>query len=205
MFKRILIANRGEIACRIIGTCRRLGIETIAVYSDADAGARHVRLADHAILVGGSRPAESYLRVETIVSAARDSGAEAVHPGYGFLSENAGFARALDQAGIVFIGPNLTAIEAMGSKAEAKALMERAAVPLVPGYHGSEQDAEYLASQAWRIGFPLMIKAAAGGGGKGMRIVRGETEFAAALESARREAATAFGDVAQSIPARPDE
>ncbi len=194
MFDRILIANRGEIACRIIRSCRRLGIRTVAVYADADAGALHVRMADEAVHIGGSRPAESYLRGDAIIEAARRTGAQAVHPGYGFLSENAAFARALAEAGIVFIGPDLPAIEAMGSKAEAKSLMDRAGVPLVPGYHGDEQANEYLASQAWRIGYPLMIKAAAGGGGKGMRIVRSETEFAAALESAQREAASAFGD-----------
>jgi 3-methylcrotonyl-CoA carboxylase alpha subunit len=194
MFKRILIANRGEIACRIIRTCRRLGIETVAVYSDADADAQHVRRADRAIHIGGSRPVDSYLRIDVVVDAARESGAEAVHPGYGFLSENAAFARTLAEAGIVFIGPNLRAIEAMGSKAEAKMLMERAAVPLVPGYHGSDQSVDVLSSQAVRIGFPLMIKAAAGGGGKGMRIVRKVNEFSAALESAQREASSAFGD-----------
>jgi 3-methylcrotonyl-CoA carboxylase alpha subunit len=194
MFERILIANRGEIACRIIATCRRLAVEAIAVYSDADAGARHVRLADRAVHIGGSRPAQSYLRAEAIVQAARETGAQAVHPGYGFLSENAGFARALADAGIAFVGPNLAAIEAMGSKAQAKALMERAGVPLVPGYHGADQDAGHLAAQAAAIGFPLMIKAAAGGGGKGMRIVRGPEDFAAALESAQRESGSAFGD-----------
>jgi 3-methylcrotonyl-CoA carboxylase alpha subunit len=194
MFDRILIANRGEIACRIIRTCRRLGIGTVAVYSDADATALHVRMADQAVHIGGSRPAESYLRADAIVEAARRTGAQAVHPGYGFLSENADFARALADAGIVFIGPDIPAIEAMGSKAHAKALMDKAGVPLVPGYHGDEQASEYLASQAWRIGYPLMIKATAGGGGKGMRIVRDEAGFAAALESAQREAASAFGD-----------
>jgi 3-methylcrotonyl-CoA carboxylase alpha subunit len=194
MFERILIANRGEIACRIIRTCRRLGIETVAVYSDADADAQHVRLADRAVHIGGSRPAESYLRIDAVVEAARSTGAQAVHPGYGFLSENVAFARALAEAGIVFIGPNLRAIEAMGSKAEAKALMESAAVPLVPGYHGLDQDAGVLSSQANRIGYPLMIKAAAGGGGKGMRIVRDAGEFISALESAQREASSAFGD-----------
>jgi 3-methylcrotonyl-CoA carboxylase alpha subunit len=194
MFERVLIANRGEIACRIIATCRRLGVEAIAVYSDADAGARHVRLADRAVHIGGPRPIDSYLRADTIVQAARDTGARAVHPGYGFLSENAGFARALDAAGIAFVGPNLAAIEAMGSKAEAKALMQRAGVPLVPGYHGEAQEADHLAEQASAIGFPLMIKAAAGGGGKGMRIVRTADEFAAALASAQRESGSAFGD-----------
>ena len=194
MFERILIANRGEIACRIIRTCRRLGIETIAVYSDADANAQHVRLADRAIHIGGSRPADSYLRIDAVVDAAVRSGAQAVHPGYGFLSENAAFARALTAAGVVFIGPNLKAIEAMGSKAEAKALMENADVPLVPGYHGSDQAIAHLAQQAAHIGFPLMIKAAAGGGGKGMRIVRAAADFQPALESAQREASSAFGD-----------
>src|SRR5690606_31337111 len=144
---------RGEIACRIIRTCRRLGIQTVAVYSDADASALHVRMADQAVQIGGPRPAESYLRVDAIIDAARRTGAQAVHPGYGFLAENAAFARALAEAGLVFIGPDLEAIEAMGSKAQAKALMEKAGVPLVPGYHGDEQTADYLSSQAWRIGY----------------------------------------------------
>jgi len=194
MFERVLIANRGEIACRVIRTCRRLGIRTIAVYSEADADAQHVRLADEAWPIGGPRPADSYLRGETILEVARRSGAQAIHPGYGFLSENTAFARACTEAGIAFIGPRPASIDAMGSKAAAKALMEKRAVPLVPGYHGDNQDADFLAGQARSTGFPLMIKAAAGGGGKGMRIVRAEREFADALASAQREAANAFGD-----------
>jgi len=194
MFERVLIANRGEIACRVMRTCRRLGIHTIAVYSDADADAQHVRLADEAWPIGGPRPADSYLRGDTILEVAKKSGAQAIHPGYGFLSENTGFARACSEAGIVFIGPKPESIDAMGSKAAAKALMENHAIPLVPGYHGDNQENAYLAEQARATGFPLMIKAASGGGGKGMRIVRSEKEFADALASAQREAASAFGD-----------
>ncbi|TBR39822.1 MULTISPECIES: acetyl/propionyl/methylcrotonyl-CoA carboxylase subunit alpha [Dyella] len=194
MFERVLIANRGEIACRVIRTCRRLGIHTIAVYSEADANAQHVRLADEAWPIGGPRPADSYLRGDTILDVARRSGAQAIHPGYGFLSENTAFARACTDAGMAFIGPRPESIDAMGSKAAAKALMEQHAVPLVPGYHGENQDAAYLQQEAQRTGFPLMIKAAAGGGGKGMRIVRSDAEFADALASAQREAANAFGD-----------
>jgi len=194
MFKKILIANRGEIACRIIRTCRRLGVEAVAVYSDADAGALHVKLADAAIHVGPARAADSYLNVERVVAAARESGAEAIHPGYGFLSENADFARAVRKAGLVFIGPAPETIDAMGSKSAAKALMDDAGVPVVPGYHGEDQDARTLGKEAQRIGFPLMIKAAAGGGGKGMRIVPSDKDFADALEGARREAKGAFGD-----------
>jgi 3-methylcrotonyl-CoA carboxylase alpha subunit len=194
MFERVLIANRGEIACRVIRTCRRLGIHTIAVYSEADRDAQHVRLADEAWPIGGPRPADSYLRGDAILEVAKRTGAQAIHPGYGFLSENTGFARACVEAGIVFIGPKPESIDAMGSKAAAKALMEQHAVPLVPGYHGENQEPAHLAEQARRTGFPLMIKAAAGGGGKGMRIVRGEGEFADALASAQREAANAFGD-----------
>ena len=194
MFERVLIANRGEIACRVIRTCRRLGIHTIAVYSQADADAQHVRLADEAWPIGGPRPADSYLRGDAILEVARRTGAQAIHPGYGFLSENTGFARACQDAGITFIGPNPESIDAMGSKAAAKALMEHHDVPLVPGYHGENQDGAYLAEQARKTGFPLMIKAASGGGGKGMRIVRNEKEFADALASAQREAANAFGD-----------
>jgi 3-methylcrotonyl-CoA carboxylase alpha subunit len=194
MFERVLIANRGEIACRVIRTCRRLGIHTIAVYSEADKDAQHVRLADEAWPIGGPRPADSYLRGEAILEAARKSGAQAIHPGYGFLSENTGFARACTEAGITFIGPRPESIDAMGSKAAAKALMEKHQVPLVPGYHGDNQDSAHLEEQARKTGFPLMIKAAAGGGGKGMRIVRAEKEFADALASAQREAASSFGD-----------
>jgi 3-methylcrotonyl-CoA carboxylase alpha subunit len=194
VFQRILIANRGEIACRVMRTCRRLGIGTVAVYSEADADALHVREADLALPVGGARPADSYLRIEALLDAARRSGAEAIHPGYGFLSENAAFARAVRDAGLVFIGPDPESMEKMGSKAAAKALMEPHGVPVVPGYHGDGQDPDRLAREAGRIGFPLMIKAAAGGGGKGMRIVRGAGEFAEALASAQREAQGAFGD-----------
>jgi len=194
MFDCILIANRGEIACRVIRTCRRLGIRTVAVYSSVDADAQHVRLADEAWPIGGPRPAESYLRGDAIIDVARRSGAQAIHPGYGFLSENTDFARACAAAGIVFIGPRPESIDAMGSKAAAKALMEKHAVPLVPGYHGDDQDPGLLAAEAARTEFPLMIKAASGGGGKGMRIVRDAAGFSEALESAQREAANAFGD-----------
>jgi 3-methylcrotonyl-CoA carboxylase alpha subunit len=194
MFERVLIANRGEIACRVIRTCRRLGIHTIAVYSDADKDAQHVRLADEAWPIGGPRPAESYLRSDAILDVAKKSGAQAIHPGYGFLSENTAFARACMEAGVAFIGPRPESIDAMGSKAAAKALMGQHGVPLVPGYHGDDQDTQVLAEQARKTGFPLMIKAAAGGGGKGMRIVRAEKEFADALASAQREAASSFGD-----------
>ena len=194
MFERVLIANRGEIACRVIRTCRRLGIHTIAVYSEADRDAQHVRLADEAWPIGGPRPADSYLRGEAILDVAKRAGAQAIHPGYGFLSENTDFARICTDAGIAFIGPRPESIDAMGSKAAAKALMEQHAVPLVPGYHGANQDAAHLAEQAVQTGFPLMIKPAAGGGGKGMRIVRSAGEFADALASAQREAASSFGD-----------
>jgi 3-methylcrotonyl-CoA carboxylase alpha subunit len=194
MFKTILIANRGEIACRIIATCRRLGIATVAVYSDADRGARHVRTADRGVHIGPAEAVGSYLDADRIIEAARETGAEAVHPGYGFLSENAGFARALDAAGIALIGPRAATIEAMGSKARAKAIMGDAGVPLVPGYHGEAQDDDTLSREADRIGFPLMLKAAAGGGGKGMRVVRSREEFPEALAAARREASAAFGD-----------
>ncbi|GIX33559.1 MAG: methylcrotonyl-CoA carboxylase subunit alpha [Lysobacterales bacterium] len=194
MFKSILIANRGEIACRIARTCRRLGIEAIAVYSDADRGARHVREADRAIGIGGERPADSYLRIDKLIAAAKETGAQAIHPGYGFLSENPRFARAVREAGLVFIGPDPESMEAMGSKAAAKALMIAHGVPVVPGYHGEAQDIERLAAEAERIGFPLMIKAAAGGGGKGMRIVRETSGLEEAIAAARREAESAFGD-----------
>jgi 3-methylcrotonyl-CoA carboxylase alpha subunit len=194
MFERVLIANRGEIACRVIRTCRHLGIHTIAVYSEVDRDAQHVRLADEAWPIGGPRPADSYLRGDVIVEVAKKSGAQAIHPGYGFLSENTGFARACTDAGIAFIGPRPESIDAMGSKAAAKTLMSQHAVPLVPGYHGDNQDGDFLAEQAVKIGFPLMIKAASGGGGKGMRIVREAGEFAEALASAQRESASSFGD-----------
>ncbi|MEA5125464.1 acetyl/propionyl/methylcrotonyl-CoA carboxylase subunit alpha [Xanthomonas floridensis] len=193
-FDKILIANRGEIACRVIATCRRLGIATVAVYSDADRNARHVRLADEAIHLGAAPAQQSYLRSEAILEAARASGAQAIHPGYGFLSENAGFADACAQAGIVFIGPPATAIHAMGDKSAAKALMQRAGVPLTPGYHGDEQAPDFLRAQADAIGYPVLIKASAGGGGKGMRRVDASADFAPALASCQREAQSAFGN-----------
>lgn len=194
MFKKILIANRGEIACRVAATARRMAIQTVAVYSDADAGAKHVAACDEAVHIGGSAPGESYLRWERIIEAARATGAEAIHPGYGFLSENEEFARACVKAGLVFIGPPASAIQAMGLKAESKQLMEKAGVPLVPGYHGSDQDPALLQREADRIGYPVLIKASAGGGGKGMRAVDKSEDFAAALASCRREAINSFGD-----------
>ncbi len=194
MFSKILIANRGEIACRVIRTARRMGLRSVAVYSEADTGARHVRLADEAVLIGPAAARESYLNAARIVEAAQESGAGAIHPGYGFLSENAGFAEACTKAGIVFIGPPVAAIRAMGSKSAAKTLMEKAGVPLVPGYHGDKQEADFLKSQAAQIGYPVLIKASAGGGGKGMRIVGTDADFDAALASCRREAAASFGD-----------
>jgi 3-methylcrotonyl-CoA carboxylase alpha subunit len=194
LFDKLLIANRGEIACRVIRTARRLGLRTVAVYSEADAGALHVELADEAWPIGPAPARESYLRIDRLIEAARRSGAAAVHPGYGFLSENAAFAEACAEAGIVFVGPPAAAIRAMGSKAAAKALMERAGVPLVPGYHGAAQDEARLLAEARRIGFPVLLKASAGGGGKGMRIVEREADLGAALASAKREAAASFGD-----------
>lgn len=193
MFSKLLIANRGEIACRIQRTCRRLGIASVAVYSDADARAQHVRLADEARWIGGSRPAESYLLGERIIEAALATGAQAIQPGFGFLSENADFADAVQAAGIVWVGPSGASMRKMGSKAGAKNLMSAAGVPVVPGYTGEDQDPVLLAREAERVGFPLMIKAAHGGGGKGMRIVRHAGEFLAALESCQREARGAFG------------
>src|SRR5690348_17425341 len=194
VFRKILIANRGEIACRVIRTARRLGITTIAVFSDADRDALHVRLADEAQRIGPPAASESYLNGEAIIAAARRAGAQAIHPGYGFLSENESFAAACERAGLVFIGPSPQAIAAMGDKAAAKRLMEKAGVPLVPGYHGESQDAALLAREAARIGYPVLIKPSAGGGGKGMRVVNAAKEFAAALEGARREAKASFGD-----------
>ncbi|NML15441.1 acetyl/propionyl/methylcrotonyl-CoA carboxylase subunit alpha [Azohydromonas caseinilytica] len=194
MFKKILIANRGEIACRVIKTARRMGIATVAVYSEADANARHVRLADEAVLIGPAAARESYLVAERILEAARATGAEAVHPGYGFLSENEDFAEACEAAGIAFIGPPASAIRAMGSKSAAKALMQQAGVPLTPGYHGDNQEPAFLAAQAEAIGYPVLIKASAGGGGKGMRRVDRAADFEAALTSCQREATNAFGD-----------
>jgi 3-methylcrotonyl-CoA carboxylase alpha subunit len=194
MFSKILVANRGEIACRVIKTARRLGIKTVAVYSDADRNARHVAMADQAVHIGPPAARESYLVAEKIIDAARRTGAQAVHPGYGFLSENAGFAEACETAGIVFIGPPPASIRAMGSKSEAKKIMEKARVPLVPGYHGDDQSPELLAKEAARIGFPVLIKASAGGGGKGMRVVESADRFADALAGAKREAKAAFAD-----------
>ncbi|HEY4542830.1 MAG TPA: acetyl/propionyl/methylcrotonyl-CoA carboxylase subunit alpha [Noviherbaspirillum sp.] len=194
MFTKILIANRGEIACRVAATARRLGIKTVAVYSEADANAKHVAACDEAILIGPAPAKESYLRVERIIEAARASGAQAIHPGYGFLSENEAFAEACTAAGLVFIGPPAAAIRAMGSKSAAKALMEQAGVPLVPGYHGEQQDPDFLQTRADEIGYPVLIKASAGGGGKGMRIVDTHAAFKAALESCQREAINSFGD-----------
>jgi 3-methylcrotonyl-CoA carboxylase alpha subunit len=194
MFKSLLIANRGEIAVRIIRTARRMGLRTIAVYSDADANALHVAEADEAYHIGPAPAAESYLRVDTILDACARSGAEAVHPGYGFLSENASFAEACEKAELIFVGPTPAAIRAMGLKDAAKALMEKAGVPVVPGYHGDNQEADFLAAQAEAVGYPVLIKAVAGGGGKGMRRVDDPAEFAKALASAQREAGSAFGD-----------
>ena len=193
-FRKILIANRGEIACRVMRTAKRLGIRTVAVYSDADRAARHVMLADEARHIGPPPAAESYLNIDAIISAAKASGAEAIHPGYGFLSENDDFATACQRAGVVFVGPSPEAIAAMGDKAAAKRLMEQAGVPLVPGYHGEKQDTAFLEKEADRIGYPVLIKPSAGGGGKGMRVVEDRKSFAAALEGARREAQAAFGD-----------
>ena len=194
MFDKILIANRGEIACRVIKTARRLGIKTVAVYSEADAGARHVRLADEAVLIGPAAARESYLVIDKIIAAAKATGAQAIHPGYGFLSENEDFCHACDAAGIVFIGPPVGAIHAMGSKSEAKKLMEKAGVPLTPGYHGDDQKPEHLHAEADGIGYPVLIKAAAGGGGKGMRLVERSADFPDALSSCKREARSSFGD-----------
>jgi 3-methylcrotonyl-CoA carboxylase alpha subunit len=194
MFNCVLIANRGEIACRVIRTAKRLGIRTVAVYSDADVKAMHVEMADQALRIGPPSVRESYLNVAAILEAANVSGAQAIHPGYGFLSENAEFAEACGRAGIVFIGPPPAAIRAMGSKIDAKRLMESSGVPLVPGFHGDEQDADTLETIAAKIGFPVLIKASAGGGGKGMRIVENQADFRVALDGARREALKFFAD-----------
>ncbi|MBP9713413.1 MAG: acetyl-CoA carboxylase biotin carboxylase subunit [Sterolibacterium sp.] len=194
MFEKILIANRGEIACRVIRTARRLGIRTVAVYSTVDAGARHVRLADEAVCIGSAEARDSYLCIDRLIEACQRSGAQAVHPGYGFLAENAAFARACARAGVVFIGPTVEAIEQMGCKAAAKALMAAAGVPLAPGYHGAAQGLDFLREQAAIIGYPVLIKATAGGGGKGMRVVRQAAEFADALAACQRVAVAAFGD-----------
>ncbi|QHE85768.1 acetyl-CoA carboxylase biotin carboxylase subunit [Hydrogenophaga sp. BPS33] len=199
MFDKILIANRGEIACRVAATARRMGLRTVAVYSDADAQAKHVAACDEAVHIGASPARESYLDGARIIEAARASGAQAVHPGYGFLSENEAFAEACAQAGLVFIGPPASAIRAMGLKAAAKQRMEQAGVPLVPGYHGVDQDAQRLRDEAVRVGFPVLIKASAGGGGRGMRMVERADDFEAALASCQREAKSAFGDEAVLI------
>ncbi len=199
MFDKILIANRGEIACRVMKTAQSMGVACVAVYSDADKDARHVQMADEAIHIGGAAPADSYLLGERIIGAARASGAQAIHPGYGFLSENPDFVEAVEAAGLIFIGPSATAIRAMGLKDAAKVKMETAGVPVVPGYHGANQDADHLARAAADIGYPVLIKAVAGGGGKGMRLVAQAAEFTDALDSARREAETAFGNPAVLI------
>ena len=194
MFSKILIANRGEIACRVAATAKRLGVSTVAVYSDADREAKHVAVCDEAIYLGGSAPKDSYLKGDAIIAIALETGAQAIHPGYGFLSENADFAQACEDAGLVFIGPSADAIRAMGGKSESKRLMETAGVPLIPGYHGDNQDAEFLQQQADSIGYPVLIKASAGGGGKGMRIVEKSSDFIDLLDSCRREAITSFGN-----------
>ena len=199
MFTKILIANRGEIACRVAATARRLGVKSVAVYSDADANARHVAACDEAVRIGEASPRDSYLRWERIIDAARATGAQAIHPGYGFLSENEDFAQACADAGIAFIGPPPSAIRAMGLKAESKQLMEKAGVRLVPGYHAADQDPALLKREADRIGYPVLIKASAGGGGKGMRVVPSAEEFDASLASCKREAINSFGDDAVLI------
>ncbi len=194
MFEKILIANRGEIACRVIRTAKKLGIATVAVYSDADAQAQHVKLADEAVYIGESPAAQSYLQIERIIEAAKSTGAQAIHPGYGFLSENDQFALACQDNNIVFIGPPVDAILAMGLKATSKALMEKAGVPLTPGYHGTNQDADFLKQQADSIGYPVLIKASAGGGGKGMRLVERSEDFLSSLASCKSEARSSFGN-----------
>ncbi|MEY4978838.1 MAG: Acetyl-/propionyl-coenzyme carboxylase alpha chain [Pseudomonadota bacterium] len=199
MFTKILIANRGEIACRVAATARRMGVRTVAVYSDADASAKHVAACDEAVHIGGSAPRDSYLQWQRILDAAKATGAQAIHPGYGFLSENEDFAHACAAAGLVFIGPPASAILAMGLKAESKRLMEAAGVPLVPGYHGADQDPALLQREADGIGYPVLIKASAGGGGKGMRVVERSEDFAAALASCQREAINSFGQDAVLI------
>ncbi len=194
MFNKILIANRGEIACRVMETAQKMGVSCVAVYSDADASAKHVQMADEAVHIGGAAPAESYLKGDVIIQAALGTGAQAIHPGYGFLSENPEFVDAVQAAGLIFIGPSADAIRKMGLKDAAKVLMEQAGVPVVPGYHGDNQDPEHLAGAADTIGYPVLIKAVAGGGGKGMRLVEKPQDFATALDSARGEAKTAFGN-----------
>ncbi|QEA12401.1 acetyl/propionyl/methylcrotonyl-CoA carboxylase subunit alpha [Comamonas flocculans] len=199
MFEKILIANRGEIACRVAATARRMGVKTVAVYSDADAHAKHVLACDEAVHIGGNAPAESYLQWQRIIDAAKATGAQAIHPGYGFLSENEAFAHACADAGVVFIGPPASAIQAMGLKAESKRLMAKAGVPLVPGYQGEDQDPQLLQREADQIGYPVLIKASAGGGGKGMREVFKSEDFADALASCKREAANSFANDAVLI------
>lgn len=194
MFTKILIANRGEIACRVAATARRMGIKTVAVYSEADANAKHVAVCDEAVLIGPAAAKESYLCADKIIAVALATGAQAIHPGYGFLSENSEFAEACAKNGIAFIGPPASAIEAMGSKSAAKSLMEKANVPLVPGYHGDNQDADFLQNEADRIGYPVLLKASAGGGGKGMRVIEHSKDFKEALASCKREAINSFGD-----------
>lgn len=199
MFSKILIANRGEIACRVAATAKRMGVRTVAVYSDADRYAKHVSACDEAVYLGGSAPKDSYLKGDLLIKIAQETGAQAIHPGYGFLSENASFAKACEDAGIVFIGPSASAITAMGLKSESKQLMETAGVPLIPGYHGDNQDPDFLHKEADRIGYPLLIKASSGGGGKGMRLVERSEDFMGLLDSCRREAITSFGNDAMLI------
>ncbi|CAM9338699.1 unnamed protein product, partial [Hapterophycus canaliculatus] len=194
MFQKILVANRGEIACRVIKTAKRMGVATVAVYSDADVNSLHVALADEAVRIGPPPALESYLKGEAILEAAKRTGAQALHPGYGFLSENAGFATQCASSGVTFVGPPPGAIEAMGSKSVAKAIMSDAGVPVCPGYHGEDQSDAVLEEEARRVGFPLMIKAVMGGGGKGMRLVTSPEGFQGALEACRREAAAGFAD-----------
>jgi 3-methylcrotonyl-CoA carboxylase alpha subunit len=194
MLHKLLIANRGEIACRIAATARRLGIRTVAVYAEADALAAHVQACDEALPIGPASPHESYLRADRVIAAALACGAQAIHPGYGFLSENAAFAQAVVDAGLIFVGPPPSAIAAMGDKSAAKALMARAGVPVVPGYHGDQQEPDFLQTQAELVGWPVLIKARAGGGGKGMRAVHQAADFAAALASCQREAQASFGN-----------
>ncbi|NMM26735.1 MAG: acetyl/propionyl/methylcrotonyl-CoA carboxylase subunit alpha [Glaciimonas sp.] len=194
MFTKILIANRGEIACRVAATARKMGIKTVAVYSEADAGAKHVAVCDEAVCIGPAAAKESYLCADKIIAAALATGAQAIHPGYGFLSENSDFADACVTAGLVFIGPPASSIRAMGSKSAAKSLMEKADVPLVPGYHGDNQDADFLQLEADKMGYPVLLKASAGGGGKGMRVIEKSADFKAALASCKREAISSFGD-----------
>src|SRR3984893_8853289 len=194
MIRRLLVANRGEIVCRIVRSARRLGVTTIAVYSDADRNAQHVRAADEAFYLGPAPAAESYLNISKIIALAKRVGADAIHPGYGFLSENAAFAAACVDAGLIFVGPPAAAIKAMGSKSASKAAMAARGVPVAPGYHGEDQSPQRLLAEAERVGFPLIIKASAGGGGKGMQVVNSISEVGAAVESAQRLARTAFGD-----------